>query len=48
MSEKLLWGSIEDLSYEDTIVELSTCSYEKEGNRLIVILVKENYRDEDS
>ena len=30
MSEKILWGSIKNLSYEDTIVELSTCSYEEE------------------
>lgn len=41
MGENLIWGSLETLSYKDTIIELSTCSYERKDNRLIVILVKQ-------
>ena len=33
-------GSLSDLEYKDTIVELSTCYYHKEDGRLIIILRK--------
>lgn len=41
MQDKLLWGSLDSLSYSDEIIELSTCSYERKDNRLVVILIKE-------
>lgn len=41
MSEKLIWGSLDSLKNTDEIIELSTCSYERKNNRLVVILVKE-------
>lgn len=34
-------GSLSSLTYKDTIVELSTCSYEKKNNRAVLILRKE-------
>lgn len=33
-------GSLSSLTYKDTIVELSTCSYEKKNNRAVLILKK--------
>lgn len=41
MGEKLIRGSLDGLSFEDVIIELSTCSYERDDNRLVVVLVKE-------
>lgn len=40
ISKKLIEGSIQNLSYKDTIVELSTCSYERKDNRVVLILSK--------
>lgn len=37
-SEYIIRGSLEDLSYGDIIVELSTCSYQTEDGRIVVIL----------
>ena len=34
----IICGSISGLKYEDVIVELSTCSYERDNNRLVLIL----------
>lgn len=40
MDEYLIWGGLDSLPFGSTIIELSTCSYEKKDNRLIVILSK--------
>lgn len=40
MTTRLKWGSLDSIESTDTIVELSTCSYERKNNRLVVILVK--------
>lgn len=37
----LISGSLSDLIYEDTIIELSTCSYHTDDGRLVLILKKE-------
>lgn len=37
----LISGSLSDLTYEDTIIELSTCSYHTDDGRLVLILKKE-------
>lgn len=37
----LTQGSISDLTYEDTIIELSTCAYHVKDGRLVLILRKE-------
>lgn len=38
MSSKCLRGSLDSLTKDDVIVELSTCSYEHKNDRLVVIL----------
>ena len=38
MSKRCIRGSLDSLAKDDVIVELSTCSYAKEGDRLVVIL----------
>ncbi len=37
-SPYILRGNLDSLSSDDVIIELSTCSYEREGNRCVLIL----------